>query len=127
MAIVLFVVFIMIKYQLSIVNSQWSILCCHVGCGAVNIGTPFLDDLSHVVGQGRGKVHLLTRSGMAEAQCLSMQYLSGAEVETVLDECLVGAAALTAQNFGATIALVAEQRMADVSHVGTDLMSAARL
>ena len=90
----------------------------------MDVGAPLVKKLLHVVGQWRREVHLLAGGGMAEAQCLCMQHLSRTDVKAVLDECLVAAATLTAQNLGASIALVAEQRMADVAHVGTYLMGA---
>ena len=56
-----------------------------------------------------------------------MQRLPVAEFEAVVDVLPVAGRALTAQHLRAAIALIAEERMADVAHVGTYLMRAAGL
>ena len=53
-----------------------------------------------------------------------MQGLTPAYLEAVAHKCLIGAAALAAQDLHASVALVGKQRMADVAHVGADLMGA---
>ncbi len=55
-----------------------------------------------------------------------MQGLTRTQLEAILDIGLVRSCALTAQNFRTAIALVGKQRMADVLHVGTNLMRASR-
>lgn len=56
-----------------------------------------------------------------------MQCLPRAEVEAVLYVCLVGGGALSAQYLCPAVPLVAEERVADVLHVGSYLMCAACL
>ena len=56
-----------------------------------------------------------------------MECLTWAEFETVLDVCLIAAAALTSQNLSPSIGRIHEERMTDMLHVGTYLMSTACL
>ena len=88
----------------------------------MDIPAPFLDNSLHVIGQGRGEVHLPARHGMPEAQCLGMEYLSGAKFKAIVDESLIGTAPLPTQNLVAPISLVKEEGMANVLHVGTYLV-----
>ena len=55
-----------------------------------------------------------------------VQSLTGTDLEAVLDECFVCRAAVAAQYLGAAIAFVAKQRVADMFHVGTNLVCSAR-
>ena len=64
---------------------------------------------------------------MNKTECTRMQSLSRTEVEAVLYECFVGAATFATQYLHSAIALVSKQRMTDMAHVGTYLMSAASL
>ena len=64
---------------------------------------------------------------MHKAECLGVQSLTRADLETVVDEGLVGSAALSAQNLRSAVTLVAEERVSDVLHVSTYLMCASRL
>ena len=63
---------------------------------------------------------------MDESQGAGMEHLTRTEFEAVLDIGLVTRRPLTTEDFRSTIALIAEQRMADVLHVGPDLMRAPR-
>ena len=54
-----------------------------------------------------------------------MQGLTRTQLEAVLDIGLIRSRALTTQNLSTTIALISKQRMADVLHVGADLMGAS--
>ena len=64
---------------------------------------------------------------MNEAQRLSVECLTGAEREAVLDELLVAGELVTPKDLVATIACISEERVPDVAHVGTDLVRASRL
>ena len=89
--------------------------------------SPFVDEGSHIGRPLGGEVHLFARRRMNEAQSASMEHLTGTEFEAVLDISLVTGSPLTSENLSSAIALVAEQRMADMLHVGPDLMGTPRL
>lgn len=64
---------------------------------------------------------------MHEAERAGMKRLARTYLQAVLYKLLVAAAAVSAQYDGASVALVAEERMADMPHMGTYLMGAAGL
>ena len=96
-------------------------------CGACYEVSPLLYQLSEVIGPLTVKVHLLACGRMDESQCLGMESLTWTEFETVLDVCLIAAAALTSKNLGTSIGCIHEERMTDMLHVGTYLMGTACL
>ena len=91
------------------------------------IVSPLIDEGSHIGRPLGGEVHLDTRRGMNETQGTGMEHLTGTELKAVLDVGLATGGALTTKDLRSTITLIAEQRMADVLHVGSDLMGAPRL
>ena len=80
-----------------------------------------------VAGKLTVKEHLFARHGMNEAQRLSVECLTGAEREAVLDELLVAGELVTPKDLVATIACISEEWVPDVAHVGADLVRAVRL
>ncbi len=80
-----------------------------------------------VAGELTVEEHLFARHGVNEAQRLSVERLTGAEREAVLDELLVAGELVAPKDLVATIACISEERVPDVAHVGTDLVRASRL
>ena len=60
--------------------------------------------------EARCREHLFARHGMNEAQRLSVECLTGAEREAVLDELLVAGELVTPKDLVATIACISEER-----------------
>ena len=88
----------------------------------LNPPSPFLYQCFHILGQRRREVHLLVGSGMHKTEGPGVQSLTRTELEGIVHILLVIGSPLATQNLRAAISLVAEQRMTDVLHVGTDLM-----
>ena len=80
----------------------------------------------HVGSEVGGKVHFLARFGVLEAQCAGVQRLSWTNGKAVAYKTVVSAALCASQNLVAPIALVVEQGVANVLHVHTYLVCAAR-
>ena len=91
------------------------------------IASPLVYELAHIVGQWCREVHPLTRHGVVEGECLSVQCLAGTDLEAIIDKLLVGAGALSPEDLVATIALIAKERVVDRLHVSTYLVGASRL
>lgn len=64
---------------------------------------------------------------MDETQSAGMEHLTGAEFEAVLYVSLIAGRSFPTENLRSAISLVAEQRMPNVLHVGSDLMRTPRL
>ena len=64
---------------------------------------------------------------MHEAERACMKSLARTYLQAILYKLLVAAAAVSAQYDGASVALITEERMADMPHMGTYLMGAAGL
>ena len=95
--------------------------------GAGDEAAPLFYQLSEIIWPLAIEVHLLLGNRMHEAEGLGMESLTWAELEAILYESLIAAAALTSQNLCSTVCLVHEERMADVFHVGTYLVGSACL
>ena len=91
-----------------------------------DIFTPLFNEGRHVSRPLRGEVHLQACRGMDESQRAGMEHLTRTELEAVLDIGLITGSPFATEDFRSTIAFVAEQRMADVLHVGSDLVGAPR-
>ena len=69
---------------------------------------------------------MLASGGMFEAQCLGVEGLAGQQPEGVLDKLLVVRKGCAFQYSVSTVGCVVEKRMADVTHVGADLVGTPR-
>lgn len=109
------------------IPSKWRGLRRPLGFGPINESTPLIKQLAHILGQFACEVHLLTCPWVDESKSSGVQSLPRAYLEAVLYECLVSTATLSTEDLGSAIAFVAEERMPDMFHVGTYLMSATGL
>ena len=91
-----------------------------------NIFIPLGQQSHHVGSEVGGKVHFLARFGVLEAQCAGVQRLSWTNGKAVAYKTVVSAALCASQNLVAPIALIVEQGVANVLHVHTYLVCAAR-
>ena len=91
------------------------------------VGAPAVEQGGHVGGERGGEEHFLTGAGVDEAEGAGVERLAGADFEAVVDELFIGAGGVAAENLVAAVAGVGEERMADVAHVGADLVGAAGL
>ena len=62
-------------------------------------------------------------SGVYKSQGASMKCLTTAELKAILDICLIGSSTFSTQYLHTTIALIGKQRMPDMLHVSTNLVS----
>ncbi len=92
-----------------------------------DVVAPAVKEDCHVGGEIGIEEHLLTSTGMDKTECARMKCLTGTDIEASLNKLTVAAGGSALQNLVTSVAFVVEERMADVLHVDTNLMGAARL
>lgn len=90
------------------------------------VGAPTLKKSQKVVGEGRLEMEVLSCRRVDKSEDKSMEGLSWHNVEAIGHELLILGEGGAFEDSVATVGGIGEERVPDMSHVGTNLMGAAR-
>ena len=101
---------------------QIGAIICRLG-----VAIPFCQYRLEILWQAEGKLLVLACLGVFEAEQSRVQGVARHSLEAVLDKLLILGEGCTLQYLVTAIALIIEERMADILHMNTNLVCSARL